>query len=1069
MGDLRKKFTFSKVAMLCLVAFVAIFTFSVSVSALATKRSLFPVGRQDITDANNLEWVKIADTNGNGYADGAFDHGTHTLYISEPLELAYFNYQIKNNLFDFSNWTIILRSNLDLGECKLQPSGGTVTPFWTPIPIGVSGTNTNIKFDGDGHYIKNMKVSLSDEVADWQNIGVGFFSNLIGGSVENLEFINPEISYTYHCDDPTARQLVQPVEITVGVVAGTAEGTEIRDVTITNPKVVFTTRNYSGHQFAIGGVVGKLTDYYVSDSSKPTMGVIDAAIVENGRVEYTVNGGAAGTEMQSNLGGVSGINFSGKIINSKVKSVALKATLGSGIKGKYYHGGLVGQSALRVRKRTDVSAVGLLNNMVISDVTVTGKTDTTYTGGIAGWVCGNFVHSNFYFGPPYYTAGAGETITEAQNKNLFGLGVTNDSATYYTQDCYGYVNRDALNEFYIHDDYICGNSTAVDGRFYFSCNIASHTKSLDIFNKTTANETNYNFSNTSQIESYLPALNNFDQNSDGELTKMADLIIEYDYAGDRSAFREAVNQFRKWVVDPETGELKFGDSIGKLYPVTFHANGTDDDPAGFAVRFDVEDDTEDDDRTDDDAVWEEEYGAEDYREDYFPANAVPTMVRKYTTEDEILEPGTDELPIRVGYVFTGWYLSPNNIDQQLDYFTDPAIKPVMKGAPIDLYAGWRTGRYKIKFYKGINDPWYEPSNTIGFHETIFDLPATEPKMEGAEFAGWYVRTDLLSDFSVAPGAERWDFQTDLMPGHNLNLYAGWVYAFSDLREAANEAEELYLTAENRKYVTEESYQNLEAIVREIYAKIKDPSAVGRDSSVLKNELQNAIDNLSVDINLLELHQALTDPTLRQNRYPFLYDAKAYANYLAAKQLANSYKDVFYSGDKNNVATFKIIYNGLDDAFVALSTSPNANLGGRDVSSLLTDYEMLRNSADGFDENEFDKNLWADFINAQKKFNDAFNSDNPHYDDLQAVISNVKLAMNALFDGNSAGNNDKPTTQIPFLLIGILVCVVIVLGVGGFIGFDMYKHSSRKAKVKTAAGGTPSQLGQVEDNDDSDYV
>ena len=91
--------------------------------------------------------------------------------------------------------------------------------------------------------------------------------------------------------------------------------------------------------------------------------------------------------------------------------------------------------------------------------------------------------------------------------------------------------------------------------------------------------------------------------------------------------------------------------------------------------------------------------------------------------------------------------------------------------------------------------------------------------------------------------------------------------------------------------------------------------------------------------------------------------------------------------------------------------------------------------------------------------------------------------------SDAGSKNNGGTQksLPFMLIGILVCVVIVLGTGGFIGFDIYKHTPRKPKVQTVTSKQPAQpaadiqqpqvaqqpaaetFADDEDDDDSEYV
>ena len=1073
MGDLRKKFTFSKVAMLCLVAFVAIFTFSVSVGTLLkTNKNLVPVQKQqNMMDPEDWDWVSIAAANMKNHGYLEKDDINNILYLYSPIELAYFNYQIQatgDDHFDYSGWTVKLRANLDMGEqdSSLDDGKTTITPRWTPIPTG-HNDNINIKFDGAGYKIYNLTIDVDDTATGLDHVGVGFFSNLVDGSVENVEFVNPVINFYYHCVEPSAKVLSQPVAVTAGVVAGSAAGTEIRDVIITNPQITFNTNNYNGHQFAVGSVVGKLTDRKI-DGSKPDMGIIDAALVTDGSVTLNINrdGAAGGTATQGNLGGLAGINFSGKVINSKIKNVGLNANLNQAV-GTYYHGGLVGQSALRVCDTSEIQVAGLMNNIIITDLTVTGAGDntTSYTGAIAAWICGGWAYSNFYFGTKH-------------SSNLFGsdrsgYAMFSKDLLYYPQNCVGYTNPDALHEFFNHEGFACGSSIETTDHSY-QCNLGgSHTLYVrnlfeDVVNDGRENNIGgMNMASSSFTQGTFTLnfryLSDFESTS-GQLYKMALLVVEYDYDiknykadVDDPIYRQAVNQFRIWVTDEATNEPYFGTSLGKKYDVIFDANTPEDYAESYTAGWLIDGNIED-------------YVAEDMYY-YDTPDVRPTLVEQYTYKETIKKPAVE--PILKGYHFTGWYAKKNPAYNDEPYFYTPKK---MGDEPITIYATWYETNYIVEFYVD-GEQFYLPNERVGYN-TLIGSPSDKPGKSGADFAGWFTLDQLTEDYTVIDGAQPWNFDTDRMPALYENqvfkLHAGWTYNFLDLKALADAAEEQYL-GELKQYIW--STTELQNVLDEIRKKIDTPEQVATSIAELKTRLQNAIDALLVNDGKLEdLVQEVNASD--ENKYPFLYSAKAYANFQNAKMLAEDYLKNLSGSNLHNIKLLKKIYDQLDDAYSNLLDNPNPNIPEAQKSKLKNDYNTVMRTLYRYSESDYSTAAWRSFIEARNKFVEEFAKDNPYYDDLQAVIAGVKQAEVALFDDDGAERGKQPTSNnVPFLLIGILVCVVILLGVGGFIGFDIYKHKPSKPKVQTVAKNTQTAAGAavsepstpVEDSDDGDYV
>lgn len=1096
MGELRKKFTFSKVALLCFATLISFLTFAMG--TVWTAGLPLVVNAADIPE---LDWVEIAAGNVTGLD---VDYGSQTFRIREGVELARVNYLIKTG--DWSGWTILLIDDLEMGGYVTNQGGAKVTPYWTPIPTAGKNNagktiNTNIKFDGAGHRIKNLKIRLTDVPDGESNVAVGFFGKLVDGAVENVIFENPTLEYGYNCQDKAANVLTQSVEVAVGIVAGVAEGAEIRDVTIEKPNVLLTADNVSGHQFCVGGAVGKLTDRYynientVYLADKPDMGVIDAVTINGGTVSMKVNNSRAGTATQGNLGGVVGVNYSGKVINSKVKGVNITASLNNAA-GKYYHGGLVGQSALRVRRESDILVSGLLNNIIMSDVTVTGDNATSYTGAIAGWVCGNWVHSNFYFSTKNYNADA--------EKNLFGCGVNNEKLYYYPENCVGYYDRDALvDSFFSHDGFACGDGVFLPDEGRYLCTVGDHNNASNVFGAV-ANSMNLQITQTGQFsDNYIRnnSLNEFDESkSYGQLTQMAKEIVKYDYGNNADFYREAVNQFRIWqVVD---GEACFGRPLGEEFSVVYHASGKDGYKAGWIIKNDNSGHDDEDDEDYEDNQENDEDDDDDYRD------AVDTLIKKYVYKEEIDPLVGDDLPKLKGYRFTGWFENPDEQTGTPYFGTDAnPIKRTMGSGTIHLYATWWVESYDVNYYvDGVVKKNY--SQTDVPYNTLVRDPATlsnysAPTANSMEFVGWFTKDGFSGNKLAAEDDETyWDFSRNKMPARTLNLYAGWYHYYEDLENKRDEVWNKYLkNNEDEEYYTYVTYAKLRQAHEYATRKINNPDSITFTADQLLQELNDAIDGLRVDVSQLRDHEAINKSTsgnLRENKYPFLYTAESYETYRLSKQLAESYIQIFEKDPKaaGNVDEFKSVYFNFIEAFDGLVR--NTYLGGSEtlIDQLIDEYEAIKVSANNYYEPDYDAALWSDFVKARESFEAEFSKSNPRYGDLQAAIDNLKHAELVLQGGvvdpdTGSQANEGAKKSLPFLLIGIIVCVVIVLGAGGFIGFDIYKHTDRKPKVRTVNNTQqvqqtqpvqaqqpspvqpqPSQANIIEDDeddDDSEYV
>jgi uncharacterized repeat protein (TIGR02543 family) len=108
-------------------------------------------------------------------------------------------------------------------------------------------------------------------------------------------------------------------------------------------------------------------------------------------------------------------------------------------------------------------------------------------------------------------------------------------------------------------------------------------------------------------------------------------------------------------------------------------------------------------------------------------------------------------PMKEGYTFVGWYTDAINGRQWL------FAEDMMPSHNITLYARYNINSYNVRFNNDgiVNGPF-----KIIFGERIIELAAASK--EGYTFAGWY--TDALN-------GRQWLFAEDMMPAHDITLYA----------------------------------------------------------------------------------------------------------------------------------------------------------------------------------------------------------------------------------------------------------------------------------------------------------
>jgi len=230
----------------------------------------------------------------------------------------------------------------------------------------------------------------------------------------------------------------------------------------------------------------------------------------------------------------------------------------------------------------------------------------------------------------------------------------------------------------------------------------------------------------------------------------AETTLEYDFDQIIEADDEI---YAKWVIAEATLSFEpnggtpifdltepFGSSINEPIPPTKTGHR-------FAGWFTDEELTEPfvfDTMPEEDTTLYANWTPNDYTITYetFGGTAIDSVTASFGSN--ISRPNQD--PSRPGYVFRGWYSSPDDQDEKFSFDTMPA-------EDITIYANWRALRYYIELYdRGtlIQD--------AGF-KTDEDIELTVPTREGYTLVGWLENGE--------------PFTLETMPPRNLVLHAVW--------------------------------------------------------------------------------------------------------------------------------------------------------------------------------------------------------------------------------------------------------------------------------------------------------
>ncbi len=1041
-------------------------------------------------------------------------------YITSAAQLAYLNYELtssgnSNNAIDYTGHTFILENDIKLNDIYTTEHKMYITPLWTPIEIGKNGKHRNIVFNGNGHSIIGLTMKYDDDVARQ----VGFFAEMQGGVFQNVVFEDTKIIYNYHAesiaaDDPSRPNA--PIELAIGVIAGSADTTYINNVTIKNPSLTLTTENTNGHNFYLGTAVGKMSFtsnlVEIGEEQKvqtintitpnqwgiDTVNVLKTASSESSGVTLKLNAGIEenvtyGQGMNVYLGGLVGVNISSKIINSTLRDFSLNTdfnTKGLGaVDGTYYVGGLVGLSTQITTNKDLIVASGLYNNLIL-DVNIGDVLPITYNnycGQLAGLVYyGGWIYNNMVIGDfPY--------------DNFWGRVCNSKIRLFDSHDCIANTVGSIDEDYYLngHNELYpnCGFGRDIDNKdeyLYCTRHNTSSIALVDLQNQddtgTTEKMKKYNFyfesTNTPDFVEFrntrvtiidennyerpldpFQLLSYFDQ-TEGYLYHAILPIVKYEVGltvnernpetGEEATLKEkkidAIYQFRTWKYDEIKGEPVLCDYTGLNYNVTFLSNSPKNSDAYWAVV--------------------DEYG---YQENIYEITTGRTYQIIYKPDDPVCE----------GYEFLGWTIEglyegdAEWVDMKNHGLLDDDGYYIFAKEQIltpnrRFLANWRIKEYTVHFVvreKGQVDIPYEdyPTETVVFNRPIvgpLDLPKSR---QGYSCVGWFLEENLPIEGEDADSQLQWimgEGSDDLMPGHDITLYTGWIDNFSMLTNL------LYNQNYQKYYENYESYfsDELGLAFYNAYSQALEYRANNENNNTEKilNDLQNAFNNLKIDPSKLLTLPAFNNSRI-ENACPFLYDFEARMMYSTFKNTVRQYVES-ESTDVNNIEAYIKNYDRLNELFYNLQNNLNQSValvggvGSTEVQSLIKKYYDLQIQNNALNKEKYSDESLAVLDDAGIKLNELWMSEasNPNIKDVELAMTAYENAFKNLKPKSVSSsnktegeikkeNNQAPQMPISPIVLGVLVVVLLLAGAGGYIGVDVLLAKRRilQKDIKTA--------------------
>ena len=357
------------------------------------------------------------------------DTGGKELTITNEAEFALFMWEQDHGVI-YDAWTVVLTADLDLSAYQ-----------W--ISVSMSG----VSFDGQGHKIAGLLITeaalygVGDLTGNNYEVGfAGLFGAIENCTVCDLVIESPVINIDSGADIDAETNYI-------GVIAGVADGSQIREVYIFDPTVILSSRYYDpwycsiGNAF-IGGVVGGSGNDTIINGAEVYGGTVsvDAYMWEY----YDDNTYEWGSAIY--LGGISGANYDSIIANAAVYGTLISAVLETYNETPIYSfnmGGITGYtSAVSI---PDIGYVCVINcistakfNTSMNSNEITAEYGV-YLGGIAGFVNEDNAVNNVYID-------TGENV--GCTVDIFGCVVKGDFDV-----SYNYIVSDGRTETWAFDDW----------------------------------------------------------------------------------------------------------------------------------------------------------------------------------------------------------------------------------------------------------------------------------------------------------------------------------------------------------------------------------------------------------------------------------------------------------------------------------------------------------------------------------------------------------------------------------------------------------------------------------------
>lgn len=409
------------------------YSYKVKASGYTTKTGTFTMDGSDktleaITLASKDAWDGTSiDTD--WYTD---DPDADGFVISEPEELAGLAALVNGTseangkqAVTFEDKTIYLAKDIDLGGKD-----------WTRIGEALSaGSFKYFKgtFNGNGHSISNLAITLTGSGSGGKNQRQGLFGSLDGATVENLKVVNANI----------ATSKTSQAYNNVGIIAGYASQTVFSNITVSGSLANASTSNGGAY---VGGIVGTFAGGTMTACiNKASVagdyqagGIVGRTYTSQCAFYRCANYGAVSTSYDRSTTSYSAGGIIG-LLYCKNDSVKQCVNYGSVTAAGASAGGIVGCNDSDSKSGQVIS--DCYNMGSVSSTTETAS-NLKGIGGIIGYMCAGSSYYGFNTLSSCYNAG---TLTKAVDTQAMG-GII------------GYMNSTSINGESIYGDYYLANT-----------------------------------------------------------------------------------------------------------------------------------------------------------------------------------------------------------------------------------------------------------------------------------------------------------------------------------------------------------------------------------------------------------------------------------------------------------------------------------------------------------------------------------------------------------------------------------------------------------------------------------